>query len=324
MMIRAVLAVALSSALQAGFVDRSPHDQRFVPVEAGTRVEVLDWGGSGPVLVLLAQMGQTAHIYDDWAPTLTPRFHVLGVTRRGFGASSVPQAGYSADRLGQDIVDVLDAEHLDAPILVGNGFAGEELSWVATHVAPRRLGGLVFLDAAYDRTHVREEAALMQRLPAPPRPASPPDTSSVTAFARWASSGLGVPLPASEVAQIARVDADGHVTGERTSPGVGQQILAGIVETDYLRIRVPTLAIYAVRTTQQAFPACATDAAAGSDACQALEAWTERQRVESKRRLKTIRAPVRVIEYEGASPFVFLSNGPDVTRELERFAAALR
>jgi pimeloyl-ACP methyl ester carboxylesterase len=324
MMIRPLVAAALAAALQVAFVDRSPHEQRFVTVDAGTRLELLDWGGSGPVLVLLAQMGQTAHIYDEWAPALTPRFHVLGVTRRGFGASSVPDTGYSADRLGQDVLDVLDAEHLDAPLLVGNGFAGEELSWVATHVTPRRLGGLVYLDAAYDRTHVAEEAALMQRLPAPPRPSSPPDTSSVAAFAKWSSTALGVSMPASEIAQLARIGDDGRVSGERAPAAVRQQILAGIVETDYLRIRVPTLAIYAVRTATQAFPACAGDAAPSREVCHELQAWTERQRTESKRRLKTIRAPVHVIEYEGASPFVFLSNGPDVVREIDRFAAALR
>jgi non-heme chloroperoxidase len=60
-------------------------------VEKGVRLEVLDWGGSGRPLVLLAGGGDTAHIFDDFAPKLTPSFHVYGIARRGFGES-----GFSA------------------------------------------------------------------------------------------------------------------------------------------------------------------------------------------------------------------------------------
>ncbi|HUB81519.1 MAG TPA: hypothetical protein VMB03_22120 [Bryobacteraceae bacterium] len=61
-------------------------------------LEVLDWGGSGRPLILLAGLGNTAHVFDDFAPKLTPQYHVFGITRRGFGASSSPASGYSADR----------------------------------------------------------------------------------------------------------------------------------------------------------------------------------------------------------------------------------
>ena len=63
--------------------DPSPHTTRFVSVEKDVRLEVLDWGGSGRPLVLLAGGGDTAHVFDDFAPKLTASFHVYGVTRRG-------------------------------------------------------------------------------------------------------------------------------------------------------------------------------------------------------------------------------------------------
>src|SRR6266851_3669720 len=73
--------------------DPSPHITRFVTVEKGVRLEVLDWGGSGKPLVLLAGGGDTAHVFDDFAPKLTPSFHVYGITRRGFGESGfLPKA----------------------------------------------------------------------------------------------------------------------------------------------------------------------------------------------------------------------------------------
>lgn len=123
--------------------------QQFVTVAPGVKLQVLDWGGSGRPLVFLSGLGDTAHIYDEFAPRFTARYHVYGITRRGFGASSKPEptgANYSADRLGEDVVEVIDALHLDHPVLVGHSIAGEELSWVGNHDA-RKVGGLIYLDA---------------------------------------------------------------------------------------------------------------------------------------------------------------------------------
>src|SRR5262245_48603535 len=89
--------------------DPSPHRERMVSVDRDVSLEVLDWGGTGRPLVLLAGLGNTAHVFDDFAPRLAQLGHVYGVTRRGYGRSSVPQAGYDADRLADDVLAVLDA-----------------------------------------------------------------------------------------------------------------------------------------------------------------------------------------------------------------------
>jgi pimeloyl-ACP methyl ester carboxylesterase len=72
--------------------DRTPHKVQFITVENNVKLEVLDWGGSGRPVVLLTGLGNDAHVYDQFAPKLTGTYHVYGVTRRGFGASSVPAA----------------------------------------------------------------------------------------------------------------------------------------------------------------------------------------------------------------------------------------
>jgi non-heme chloroperoxidase len=77
----------------------SPHNTQYLTVDDGVKLEVLDWGGSGRPLVLLAGLGSAAHVYDEFALKLVPRYHVYGITRRGYGNSSAPWAGYSADRL---------------------------------------------------------------------------------------------------------------------------------------------------------------------------------------------------------------------------------
>ena len=46
----------------------SQHQVQFVTVEDGVRREVLDGGGSERPVVLLAGSGNTAHVFDDFAP----------------------------------------------------------------------------------------------------------------------------------------------------------------------------------------------------------------------------------------------------------------
>jgi non-heme chloroperoxidase len=149
----AVLLFARNLAPQqpGGWHDPSPHTVQFVTVDPSVKLEVLDWGGVGRPLVFLAGLGNTAHVFDDFAPKLTGSCHVYGITRRGFGASSSPAPhdnNYSADRLGDDVLAVLDALKLDRPILVGHSIAGEELSSIGSR-HPERVAGLVYLDAGY-------------------------------------------------------------------------------------------------------------------------------------------------------------------------------
>jgi non-heme chloroperoxidase len=110
---------------------------------------VLDWGGTGRPVVLLAGLGGTAHAFDAFARKLTLTFHVYGITRRGYGASTAPEPfaeNYTAERLGEDVVAVLDTLRIERPILIGHSFAGEELSFIGNR-HPERVAGLVYLDA---------------------------------------------------------------------------------------------------------------------------------------------------------------------------------
>src|ERR1700756_5987513 len=66
---------------------------QFVEVQPDVKLEVLDWGGTGRNLVLLAGLGNTAHVFDSFGPKLAAHYHVIGITRRGFGHSSAPQTG---------------------------------------------------------------------------------------------------------------------------------------------------------------------------------------------------------------------------------------
>jgi pimeloyl-ACP methyl ester carboxylesterase len=146
------LLLIVSKALDAqDKTDSSPHQVQFVPVEKDVKLEVLNWGGTGRPLIVLAGLGNTAHIFDKFAPKLTAHYHVYGITRRGFGASSKPPptvANYAADRLGDDVLAVITALKLNRPILVGHSIAGEELSSIGSRHS-EKVAGLIYLDAAY-------------------------------------------------------------------------------------------------------------------------------------------------------------------------------
>jgi hypothetical protein len=86
--------------------DPSRHQEKFISVDQDVQLEVLDWGGSGRAVVLLTGSGNTAHVFDDFAPKLSDCCHVYGVTRRGFGRSSHPTTGYDDQRLADDVLRV--------------------------------------------------------------------------------------------------------------------------------------------------------------------------------------------------------------------------
>jgi non-heme chloroperoxidase len=91
-------------------------------------------GCFGRRVILLSGLGTTAHTFDDFAPKLPHdcHVHVYAITRLGFGASSVPAIGYDADRLGDDVLAVLDSLKLSTPVLLGASFGGAELSSVGS------------------------------------------------------------------------------------------------------------------------------------------------------------------------------------------------
>ena len=101
------------------------------------------------MLLFLAGLGCTAHIFDRFAPRFVDKFHVLALTRRGHGESDYPETGYDIDTLTEDIRQFMDALKIDQAILVGHSMASVELSHFAA-LHPQRVLKLVYLDAAYD------------------------------------------------------------------------------------------------------------------------------------------------------------------------------
>jgi pimeloyl-ACP methyl ester carboxylesterase len=241
---------AASAQQSAEWHDSSPHRATLVTVDDGVQLEVLDWGGSGRAIVLLAGLGDTAHVYDDFAPMLSREYHVYGVTRRGHPGSSVPPAGYEFARLAEDVVRVIKALTLMKPVIVGHSIAGEELHVLGGRYATE-VSGLVYVDAGFNRTGgSKDYEAVAGKLPPAPAPEAK-DLASVTALRAFRMKIEGAALPEAHLRARHVVNADGTVGGAwMPALAIRQAFTTEIrrISESYNpeRIRVPALAIYAV------------------------------------------------------------------------------
>jgi pimeloyl-ACP methyl ester carboxylesterase len=237
-------------------MDPSPHRSGFITVN-GIRLHYLDWGGNGEVIVLLAGLGNTAHVFDDLAPRLSDQFRVYALTRRGYGQSDHPKSGYDTATLVEDLRAILDTLGIKQVNLVGHSFAGDELSGFAARY-PDRVGKLVYLDAAYDRAEMRR--ILTMSLFTNPKPPTPPKPSqsartSVTAYSQYLKRIYGVRWPEAEVRATKRFDANGRYLGDVTTGTTGLKILKGEEHPAYDKIAAPALAFYAVQeSVEQTYP----------------------------------------------------------------------
>lgn len=307
--------------------DPSPHQITFVTVDSGVKLEVLDWGGSGRAVVLLAGY-QTAHEYDDIAPKLTAFCHVYGITRRGFGASSRPDSGYNAQRSAEDVLKVLGALKLDHPVLAGHSFGGLDLLTIAAQ-NPTLVAGLVFLDSGDDPTlpFSAYGVAKVDTRKLPPSmtaPEPPPDRSSFQAFRESQLKAHGVMMPEAELRQRYPVNSDGIVGEDSTPKWVRDAIYAGIQKPNYSNIHAPILAILAVPSPldeqfKKYQPRTADERAAMEQKYAVGEAFTKR----TVHDLKAGDPNARIVTLAGASTYIFLSNENDTVREMRSFVSGL-
>jgi pimeloyl-ACP methyl ester carboxylesterase len=300
--------------------DPSPHKERFVDVGAGVRLEVLDWGGRGRPLLLLAGGGNTAHVFDDFAPKLTLRNHVYGITRRGFGRSGFSETSTASDRLRDDVIAVISALKLDRPVLVGHSFGGFELSAVAS-ARPDRIAGLVYLESAYPYAISLPGGASIQDVfnnqPPPPTP-GPSDLESFDSLRRWDARAFGFHMPESEFRQTWETDAMGRPRRPRDFSRAQLQLLMPVVMngTRYSRIPAPALIVFASPHVVDGWVSdLAPERRGGVEAYfNAVNAATEKQ----AKALEEALPDTRVVRLR-SSHYVFISSEPEILREMRTF-----
>jgi pimeloyl-ACP methyl ester carboxylesterase len=310
--------------------DPSSHTVQFVTVEPGIKLEVLDWGGTGRPLVFLAGLGNTAHVFDTFAPKFIGKYHVYGITRRGFGESSYPTPNgdnYSSDRLGDDVLAVIAALHLQRPVLVGHSIAGEELSSIGSR-HPGKVSGLIYLDsggayAFYDRTRGDLQLDMLDtrdRIEQLLRSGGDPSgqmqaTQALLAGLPQLEKDLQNQLKLLQAILTPTTKPSLKPSPQPASASAFSAIFSG--EHKYTEIRVPCLAIFAVPHDPSSI--LPTDAAH-----RAAAVAFELERSTNLSNAFAAGVPsAQVLRLRNANHYVFRSNEADVFRAMNDFLGKL-
>jgi pimeloyl-ACP methyl ester carboxylesterase len=296
--------------------DPTAHRVRFVTVAPDVRLHTLDFGGTGPTLLFLAGLGNTAHAWDNFAPRFIDRNRVIAITRRGFGESSHPDDGYDLDTLVNDIRAVLDTLAIDRVTLVGHSIAAEELTRFAI-TYPNRVSKLVYLDGAYDRPTMLDlvDSTFTEPvdIPSMPQPTAR-DTATPAAYVTFVHRTRGVDIPEADIR--ARLRYDGS---DETATLAYQSVGSAAEAPRWDEISAPALAVYSVvDSVDQAEPWVRADRArrgnqqAFLDKINPIYAYSrDKFRRDMKRGT--------VLEIRGGHHWVFLSHAERVARAMRDF-----
>ncbi len=120
----------------------------FVTTGDGCRLAYrLDGPKGAPVLLLSNSLGTTMDMWAAQLPILAERFRVLRYDSRCHGQSQVPAGSYSMDRLGRDVIELLDALAVPAVSFCGVSQGGMVGQWLGIR-APDRLSRLVIANSS--------------------------------------------------------------------------------------------------------------------------------------------------------------------------------
>ena len=104
-------------------------------------------GGGAPSVLFLNSIGCDQRMWAAQAEALAPDFQTVRFDTRGHGRSDAPPGEYGVARLGQDVLDLMDALSIRQAALCGLSLGGLIAQWVAV-TAPERISSLVLANTA--------------------------------------------------------------------------------------------------------------------------------------------------------------------------------
>lgn len=232
-------------AAEAAWTDASPHQSHFVTVN-GVRLNYLDWGGTGPAFVLIHGLGDTPHIFDDFAPAFRDSFRVVAYARRGHGESQVAEP-YDHATLTEDLRQLLDSLGFARVTLLGWSMGGNEITDFASRY-PDRVEKLVYLEAGYDWS----DPLILRAWDSLPVALSPDSAAlrSLEAFRAWWQTNWFSDAPwtqaiEAQIRQLVEIQPDGSLR-YRISDSLNGEFFASLggFRRDYTRVRAPALGLY--------------------------------------------------------------------------------
>jgi pimeloyl-ACP methyl ester carboxylesterase len=297
------------------------HQERRVHVAPEVELEVLDFGGTGPALVLLPGMGSTAHVYDALAPEFVGMRHVYSITRRGFGASSWPSGGYDSATLGHDVLMALDGLGLQRATLAGHSLAGDEMTWLGIH-HPERVEALIYLDATDNRGEI---AVFLKDEPLPPLPFTVLDGQPSREAARaLLARDLGGPFPEHEMDQAYEFDAmTGAYVRDHRRPEAMEQCVRGAAVQDFTRFQGPVLSLSDGHGFVEWMELLAANETVAPGLRQRARAFLPELRQREAAQIASLQGLPNwhVVTLEGASHYIWLTHPARVVEEMQAFLA---
>jgi 3-oxoadipate enol-lactonase len=100
-----------------------------------------------PALVLSNSLGTDRSLWDRQIDTLADRYRVVRYDTRGHGESDVPGGDYTIDRLGRDVLSLMDATGVAGAHVCGLSIGGMTALWLGAN-APERVHRLVLANTA--------------------------------------------------------------------------------------------------------------------------------------------------------------------------------
>src|SRR5205085_4723941 len=109
----------------------------------GCRLHVeVEGDAAAPALMLSNSLGTNTRMWDAQAPAWSKHFRLIRYDRRGHGRSDTPKGPYTMERLGRDVLAVLDALGLKTINWCGLSMGGMVGQWLGAN-APDRVQRLV-------------------------------------------------------------------------------------------------------------------------------------------------------------------------------------
>jgi 3-oxoadipate enol-lactonase len=90
-----------------------------------------------PVLMLSNSLGTNLHMWDEQTGPLTRHFRLVRYDRRGHGKSSAPKGPYTMERLGRDVLGVLDGLGIQKINWCGLSMGGMVGMWLGANAGNR-------------------------------------------------------------------------------------------------------------------------------------------------------------------------------------------
>ena len=123
-------------------------ENQFAIMGDGCRIAWrFDGPDDAPVLLLSNSLGTDLSMWEPQLARWSRSYRVLRYDQRGHGASDAPGGGYSMDRLGCDVIELLDRIGLDAVHFCGLSLGGMVGQWLGIR-APQRLRRLILANTS--------------------------------------------------------------------------------------------------------------------------------------------------------------------------------